>query len=180
MPSAVASATYTILKTQAIGFKQPTSPVSYGAKPITLSATAGSGLAVTFSLVSGPGKVSGDTLTITGAGTVVVAANQSGSATYAAATQVTRSITVKKAQLTVTANNLAMTKGAKVPALTYSMAGFVDNDTQAKATTGKPALSTTATSQSAVGTYPITVKAGTLAAANYTFTLVNGKLTVTQ
>src|SRR5205085_2425603 len=35
------------------------------------------------------------------------------------------------------------------------------------------------TSASPVGTYPITVTAGSLAATNYTFTFVNGTLTVT-
>jgi hypothetical protein len=58
---------------QTISFTQPTSPVTYGVSPITLSASSTSGLAVTFSLVSGPGTVSGSTLTITGVGTVVVA-----------------------------------------------------------------------------------------------------------
>jgi len=85
---------------QTITFKQPSSPVANGVKPITLSATATSGLVVTFSVVSGPAKVSGATLTITGAGTVVVAANQAGNADYSAATQVTRSITVAKAATT--------------------------------------------------------------------------------
>jgi len=79
---------------QTITFAVPASPVTYGVAPITLSATASSGLAVTFSLVSGPGSVSGSTLTITGAGTVVVAANQVGDASYAPATQVTQSIVV--------------------------------------------------------------------------------------
>jgi N-acetylneuraminic acid mutarotase len=178
--SIVATGTYTLHSPQTITFKQPTSPVTYGVKPITLSATASSGLAVTFSVVSGPAKVSGTTLTITGAGSVVVAANQAGNANYTAAAQVTRSITVNKAKLTVTANNLSMKKGATVPTLTYTMAGFVNNDTQKTATTGQPALSTTATSKSTPGSYPVTVKAGTLATANYSFTLVNGTLTVTK
>jgi hypothetical protein len=64
--------------------------------------------------------------------------------------------------------------------LTYAMTGFVNGDTKAKATAGQPALSTTATSKSAAGSYPITVKIGSLAAANYTFTLVNGKMKVTD
>ena len=126
---------------------------------------------------------SGNSLTITGAGTVVVAANQAGNANYAAAPQVTRSITVNKARkvrLTVTASNLSMKKGAAVPALTYTMTGFVSGDTQAKATTGKPALSTTATSKSTLGKYPITAAVGGLAAANYSFGFVNGTLTVTK
>jgi len=71
-----------------------TSPVTYPVSPITLSATASSGLPVTFSVVSGPGTISGSTLTITGVGTVVVAANQAGNAYYSAAPQVTQSIVV--------------------------------------------------------------------------------------
>src|SRR4030095_152852 len=42
---------------------------------------------------------------------------------------------------------------------------------------GTPALSTTTTN--VVGTYPITAAQGTLSAANYSFTFVNGVLTVT-
>ena len=49
-----------------------------GTGPITLSASANSGLAVTFSVLSGPASVSGNTLAVTGAGTVVVAADQTG------------------------------------------------------------------------------------------------------
>jgi hypothetical protein len=79
---------------QTITFAAPISPVTYGVSPITLSASASSGLAVTFSVVSGPGTVSGNTLTVTGAGTVVVAANQAGNGTYTAAAQVTHSVVV--------------------------------------------------------------------------------------
>jgi hypothetical protein len=51
---------------------------------------------VAFSVLSGPGSVSGSNLNVTGAGTVVVAADQAGNANYASAAQVTRSITVNK------------------------------------------------------------------------------------
>jgi sugar lactone lactonase YvrE len=61
----------------------------------TLSATGGgSGNPVLFSRVSGPGSVSGNTLTITGVGTVVVAANQAGNSSYSAAPQGTQSILI--------------------------------------------------------------------------------------
>ena len=61
----------------------------------TLSANGGgSGNPVIFSRVSGPATVSGATLSITGAGTVVVAGNQAGNSTYAAAPQVTQSILI--------------------------------------------------------------------------------------
>jgi len=88
---------------QTIAFVQPASPVTYGISPITLSATATSGLAVSFGIVSGPGSISGTTLTITGAGTVVVAANQAGNANYSAATQVTRTLVVGKGTPSISA-----------------------------------------------------------------------------
>ncbi|MGA2888236.1 MAG: sugar-binding protein [Terracidiphilus sp.] len=81
---------------QTITFPAPASPVTYGVPPITLSATASSGLAVSFSVVSGPATISGNTLTITGVGTVVIAANQPGNANYMAAAQVTNTIVVNQ------------------------------------------------------------------------------------
>jgi len=84
--------------TQTITFPPPSSPIPFPVSPITLLATGGaSGNPVIFSVISGPGTVSGTdgaTLTITGTGTVVVAANQAASADYTAATQVTQSIVV--------------------------------------------------------------------------------------
>jgi hypothetical protein len=79
---------------QTITFTPPASPVAYGSSPITLSAVATSALTVVFSVVSGPATISGATLTITGVGTVVVAASQPGNSLYAAAPTVTQSITV--------------------------------------------------------------------------------------
>jgi sugar lactone lactonase YvrE len=85
-------------QTQTITFTPPTSPVYYPGSPITLSATGGaSGNPVTFSIVSGPGTLSGtnnDILNLTGVGTVVIAASQAGSASYTAAPQVIQSIVV--------------------------------------------------------------------------------------
>jgi hypothetical protein len=83
---------------QTISFTQPASPVAAGVSPVTLSATGGaSGNPVTFSVVSGPGTLSGtndDVLIVTGPGTIVLAANQAGNTIYAAAAQVTRSVVV--------------------------------------------------------------------------------------
>lgn len=87
-----------VVTTLTINFPQPKGPVTSGAKPIRLSATSSSHLAVSFKVLSGPGKVSGtngSTLTIIGPGTIVVAANQAGNDEFAAAPQVSRSITVK-------------------------------------------------------------------------------------
>jgi Big-like domain-containing protein/VCBS repeat protein len=96
--SGAQTTTFAVAKdSQTITFTAPISPVNYGASSVTLAASASSGLAVVFSVLSGPASVSGNTLTITGAGTVVVAADQSGDTNYSAATEVTHSITVNKA-----------------------------------------------------------------------------------
>ena len=92
--STYAAVTPTSLPAQTITFTPPASPVTYPVSPIKLSATASSGLLVTFSIVSGPGTVSGSTLTVTGTGTIVIAANQSGDANYAPAAQVTQIVVV--------------------------------------------------------------------------------------
>jgi len=167
------------ISAQTITFPQPPTPVTYGVAPITLKATASSGLPVGYS-VYGPAKASGSTLTITGAGNVGLQAYQGGNSGYSFAPEVARYITVNRAALTVTANNLSMKAGSAVPALTYVMSGFVNGDTQGKATTGAPKLTTTATSKSAAGKYPITVAGWSLASANYGFSFVNGTLTVTK
>ncbi len=78
---------------QTITFPQPTTPVANGSAPVALTASASSGLAITYS-VSGPATVSGSTLTFTGPGTVVVEAEQFGNATYAAATPAQVTVTV--------------------------------------------------------------------------------------
>ena len=162
------------------GFNSSSS--TYG-NTVTLSATGGgSGNPVVFSVVSGPGSVSGtngSTLSFTGVGTVEVAANQAGSTYYAAATQVTAYITVNPATLTVTANNASMNTGAALPTFTATYSGFVNGDTSS-VVGGAPSFATTATSSSPAGTYPITVTQGTLSAANYTFSFVNGTLSVVQ
>ena len=82
--------------TQTITFAAP-SAKTYGAAPFAVSATASSGLSPTFSIVSGPATISGNTITLTGAGTVVVRASQAGNANYAAAPTVDQSFIVNTA-----------------------------------------------------------------------------------
>ena len=77
--------------------------------PFGLTATASSGLAVSYLVVSGPATVSGSTLTITGAGSVTVRATQAGNANYLAASNVDRTFSVTKAPATVTLGNLSAT-----------------------------------------------------------------------
>lgn len=68
-----------------------------GDAPFTLSATASSGLAVSYAVTSGPATITGSVVTLTGAGTVTIQATQTGDTTYAAATPVSQSFTVATA-----------------------------------------------------------------------------------
>ncbi len=79
---------------------------TYGDPPFSVTATASSGLPVTFSVRSGPAANSGSTMTITGAGTVVVRASQAGNASYNPAPDVDQSFTVAKANQIITFNPL--------------------------------------------------------------------------
>lgn len=69
---------------QTIDFAAP-SDQPFGLAPIGLSATASSGLPVSFTLLDGPATLDGATLTVLAPGTIRVRATQAGDATYAAA-----------------------------------------------------------------------------------------------
>jgi autotransporter-associated beta strand protein len=79
----------------------------YGNSPFSVSATASSGLSVSFSIRSGPATISGNTVTIAGAGTVTVRATQPGNTFYNAAPPVDQSFTVNKAAQIITFGALA-------------------------------------------------------------------------
>lgn len=92
---------------QTINFTAPTSPVTFAPNlQIALTATGGaSGNTVVFTVdtsSTGTGTISGDTLTVTGAGNLVIDANQAGNTDYAAATQVQQTIVVNQASQTIT------------------------------------------------------------------------------
>jgi hypothetical protein len=93
------------------------------------------------------------------------------------------SLTINQAPLTVTANNFTITYGSSLPTYTVSYTGFVNGDTAA-ALTGTPLLSGAASANSGAGTYAINVSAAgspiPLSSANYTFTFVNGTLTINK
>jgi len=85
------------------------------------------------------------------------------------------SFNINKAPLTITADNKSMAQGGSVPPLTATYTGLVGGDQPAVAPVN---LTTTATSSSPAGTYPIYFN-GAPTTANYTITTVNGVLTVT-
>jgi hypothetical protein len=82
---------------------------SYSPAPVTLSATATSGLPVAFAVVSGPAALDGAELTLTGIGAIVLQATQPGNTTHAPAAPVERSFTVSKGQAEVVLSGLAAT-----------------------------------------------------------------------
>jgi hypothetical protein len=89
-------------------------------------------------------------------------------------------LTVAPVGLTITANSQTRAYGAADPVFTWTPTGFVNGDTAA-VLSGTPALSSTDTPTSAVGSMnSIVIGSGSLSAANYTFTFVNGTLTITQ
>ena len=152
---------------------------TYGGAPIELNATSSAGLPITYTVSAGaPVKLSGSVLTCTGVATAVtITASQPGNSSYAPAVPVSRTFAINPAPLTLTANNISLIQNGTIPPLTYSIAGFVDGDTQATATTGAPTLSTVPSSDP-LGTYPITIAAGSFVATNYTAIFVNGTLTI--
>jgi hypothetical protein len=78
---------------------------------VPLAATATSGLTVSFTLISGQATLTGSTLTITGAGTVVVEARQDGNANYNPAPKVTQQFNVIKATPVITQADISKTYG---------------------------------------------------------------------
>ena len=121
--------------------------------------------------------------TALGAGTHALTATYSGDGVNFAASAVTMpplSVQVSPATLTVTAASQTRAYGAANAPLTYSVSGFVNGDTAA-VVSGSTGLSTTATAASHVSgsPYSISIGAGTLRAANYTFDLVSGGLSIT-
>jgi hypothetical protein len=156
---------------QTITFAAPASPVNFGAAPITLSASSTSGLTVAFSVLSGPASISGSSLSITGVGTVVVAADQSGNANYAAATEVTRSITVNKgapaAGLTASPNPILVQNTVTLTATVASSVGtptgsvvFSDSGTTLGTANLAGGIATLSVSTLGVGSHSITAVYG--------------------
>jgi hypothetical protein len=134
------------------------------AKPVTVTTTP-SGLAVSFTY-----NGSANAPTNAGNYTVIGTINDDN---YQGS--VTNTLVINKATLTVTADAKNKICGMPNPTLTVSYSGFVCGES-ASALSSPVVLSTTATTTSGAGKYPIT--AGDATAANYTIQYVNGTLQV--
>jgi hypothetical protein len=88
-------------------------------------------------------------------------------------------LTVNKATLTVAADSYNKILGAANPTLTATYSGFKNGQSLATSdVAGSPSLTTLATASSPVGGYTITAAIGSLTSGNYSFSFVNGVLTI--
>jgi hypothetical protein len=113
---------------------------TFGDASFTLSATTSSGLPITYSFSNtAVATVSGNTVTVVGVGTSTITASQTGNDSFAAAANITQTLTVNKASQTITF--------ATLPAKTFGDANFT---LSATTSSGLPAAYTS--SNTAVAT----------------------------
>jgi hypothetical protein len=142
---------------------------TYPAGPFILSATASSGLPMSYAVLSGPATISGNLLTITGAGFVTVQASQAGNAQYAPANAVTQTFIVNQASttlvLTSSSNPSSLDQSVTLAATIMPQNGgqvsgtitFKDGSAVLSVVAVSGNLATLTTSTLAVGTHSISV-----------------------
>lgn len=86
-------------------------------------------------------------------------------------------LTIEKAELTATADDLMINEGDELPPLTITYSGFV-NDDDVTTLTNEPSASIEVVDLSIPGTFDIILSGGE--SDNYSFTLVNGTLTINE
>jgi hypothetical protein len=151
------------------GYNQ-TLTVTGGMMPYSFSVTSG---ALPPGISLSPGGMLNGNPTAAGAYSFTVTAQDNSPTPNTGAQAYT--LTIDQAPLTITAGNASMTYGSTLPALMVSYNGFVNGDNPSSLTP-QPTISTTATSASPAGTYPITGSGA--ANPNYTITYVAGTLTI--
>jgi gliding motility-associated-like protein len=181
-PTTSADALLTVgMLPQQLNFQTQTSgstiTVTYGDGAVNAAANASSGLPVTYnSSNTSVGTVGpAGQITILGAGTTVITVSQSGDARYSAAADITLTIVVNKKDLRVTADDKTRPQDTPNPALTITYNGFVNGEDAS--VINVPNITTTATVNSGIGSYPISLTGGS--AANYRLILIDGSLIVT-
>ncbi|NBR71834.1 MAG: hypothetical protein EBT75_07065 [Proteobacteria bacterium] len=141
---------------------------TYGDSTFALSATANSGLSVSYSSSdTSVATVAGSTVTILKAGSTVITASQAGNAQYAAATSVQQTLTVGAKALTIGAPTLTTTKeydGTTTAAVTAgALSGVVGSDTVTASATAEYDTAGLGTSKTIMVSYSL----GGAQAGNY-------------
>ena len=134
--------TFTVTQaSQSIVFNALT-PKTYGDEPFTLSAISNSGLTISYTCSdSDVAVVSGNTVSIIGAGTAVISASQSGDSNYFPAETVSQTLTVNRKPLFVegiTAASKIYDGNANAALIGGTLSGTINSDviTLSNATTG--------------------------------------------
>jgi gliding motility-associated-like protein len=153
-------------------------PVTYGVSPFSPGAASSSELTITYSSDNtSVAEVIDGAVIIRGAGSALITASQPGDANYNPAEDVQATLTVEKAQLTVTADDKERDYLTGNPVLTYTFSGFVYNEDES-VIDELPTASTEADQSSDVGEYDITISGGSDDC--YEFTYVSGTLTINK
>lgn len=163
-------------QTQTITFNTlPTK--NYGNADFAAGATStNSSIPITYtSSNTGVATVSGGVIHITGAGTTTIKASQAGDFGHFPAADVSRTLTVNKVALSVKVRDTTKVEGEANPPFTITYSGFVLGENASNLLTPVVAT-TTATTGSAAGYYPITLSGAT--SNNYNITYTNARLTV--
>ena len=152
--------------------------MTYGDKAYTLPSKTTEGLTLKWtSSNTKVATISGNTLTVKGAGKATITAKQEeGDDTYKPFSK-EFTLTVAKAALTITAKDYTIKQGEALPTFGASYTGFKNGETES-VLTQKPTFSCSATSTSAPGTYDITVSNAT--AQNYDIKYAKGTLTIVK
>lgn len=151
--------------------------MTYGDVAYQLPETTTEGLALSWSSNnSSVATISDGKLLVNAAGEATVTATQSGNSSYFAFSR-TYSLTVAKAQLTITVNDCSRYIGEENSNFAVNYAGFVNGDDETSLTV-LPNITTTATSESPAGDYPV-VASGAMA-DNYDIIYVDGTLTIVE
>ena len=143
---------------------------TYGDADFAVNATASSGLSVSYSSSDASvAAISGNTVSIVGAGTATITASQLGDSTYSSAASVQQTLTINKKNLVIVADNKTKEIGQSDPILTYTSFGLL----LGSSITG--ALSRSA--GESVGTYNI--NQGTITAGNnYAISFTQGTFAI--
>ena len=144
---------------------------AYGDADFAINAAASSGLSVSYSSSDASvAAISGNTVSIVGAGTATITASQLGDSTYSSAASVQQILTINKKNLVIVADNKTKEKGQSDPILTYTSFGLLSGSS----ITGALSRST----GESVGTYNI--NQGTITAGNnYAISFTQGSFVIT-
>ncbi len=150
---------------------------TYGDPNFNPGAVASSGLQVVYvSSNTQVATVVNGNISIVGAGTTIITARQPGNGTYLPAEEVSRTLTVSKAPLIARPADVSIEQLTPFSAFEIIYTGFVNGDTE-NSLTVKPTVTTTATPNSATGTYSLVAAGGE--SNKYEITYQEGILTIT-